>query len=448
MTKPFSQDIKDLSIHKLQYNFRQQTFTALDATNFCLKKIQANNKHLNAFITITENDARIAAEASDNRRRNGRTLGALDGIPIAIKDNINLKGTATTNGIGAYRGGIAKEDANIIKKIKNAGGIILGKTNMDEAALGASNRNHAYGFCQNPHKTNYTSGGSSGGSAVAVAAGLCTAAIGSDTLGSIRIPASFCGVLGLKPSYNSINTNGIIELYKPLDHIGPFANNPEDLLTILEIITDTNMKSEPVQKQLTDYRIGFIKDINTVYSENLDPEVFDFYSALKKNLIKSGHHISDVNWDHIENSVVLPKAILLIEVALAKKYKKKLTEYPDGFSSEIKAAINFGLDQDTVAIRQARKTITNVKEIIKKALYNYDLLITPTTLAPAFPLNKKMPRNITSFTAFANYTGYPALSVPVGKTKNGLPMGFQIIGKPECDREIIRFSSEVLSQAH
>ena len=229
-------DIVALDIAELTQAFDAGKTTSATATNTYLDRIANQNGALNAFITVMADAARQDASASDKRRAEGKALGPLDGIPIALKDNIDVAGVPTTGGIEAYRRSVPEKDADVVRRLREAGAVILGKLNMHEAAHGATTANDAFGYCQNPHKPGFTPGGSSGGSGAALAAGLCAGALGTDTLGSVRIPASFCGIAGLKPTYGLVSTRGVMPLSYALDHVGPMARSCEDLTVMLSVL--------------------------------------------------------------------------------------------------------------------------------------------------------------------------------------------------------------------
>ena len=229
-------DICSAGVVELAQLLDKKSVTALEATKHYLERIHRHDNKLNAFIEVTDALALEQAEQSDARRASGKTLGPLDGVPIAIKDNIDIAGIATTAGLEARRGRIAKHDASCITNLRAAGAVFLGKTNMHEVALGGITDNAAYGRCHNPHKQDWTPGGSSGGSGAAVSAGLCAGALGTDTLGSVRIPASYSGTTGIKPTYGLVSMRGVVPLCLTLDHVGPIARSVRDLSALLRVL--------------------------------------------------------------------------------------------------------------------------------------------------------------------------------------------------------------------
>ncbi|MEQ9112220.1 MAG: amidase [Rhodospirillaceae bacterium] len=414
--------------------------TAMAATDFYLGQIAAQNETLNAFITVMIEAAQQAALASDKRRANGKSLGPLDGIPIALKDNIDVAGVPTTGGIEAYRTRIADEDADVVRRLRDGGAVILGKLNMHEGAHGATTANEVYGFCQNPHKIGYTPGGSSGGSGAALAAGLCAGALGTDTLGSVRIPASFCGVAGLKATYGLISTRGVMPLAYALDHVGPMARSCHDIIMLLTAMAGFDAK-DPAGRHgpttfaaaldkptsLAGLRIGYFSDLNKVSGDVVDPAVSVAYAKSIDRARSLGADMVSVRWEGYEPASLRSKALLLIEADLANTHAAGLAQNPDGFSDTFRAGIAFGASQSAPKLAKALRLIEEVRPVARRMFSEVQALMTPTTPVTAFSFDADMPKTITTFTAFANYAGCPALSVPMGKTENGLPLGVQVV---------------------
>ncbi len=242
----FAVDYTYLSIVELSELIRRKRVSPVEITNACLKRIHVLNPKLNAFITVTAKEALKEAKKAETEIRNGKWKGPLHGIPIALKDNIDTAGIRTTAGSAVYKDRIPTEDAQVVKQLKKAGAIIIGKTNLHEFALGTTSHVSYYGTVRNPWNTEYIPGGSSGGSAVAVAAGMCYAAIGTDTGGSNRLPASCCGIVGFKPTYGLISTHGIIPVIYSIDHAGIFARNIRDTALVLKaIVFSTSLNCKP-----------------------------------------------------------------------------------------------------------------------------------------------------------------------------------------------------------
>ncbi len=413
--------------------------SAAEATETYLTRIAEHNDNLKAFITVTAEAAREQAKAADERRANNKALGPLDGVPVALKDNIDLAGVPTTGGIEAYRRSVPEQDSVVAKRLRDAGAIFLGKLNLHEGAHGATTANEAFGYCQNPHREGFTPGGSSGGSGAALAAGLCAGALGSDTLGSVRIPASFCGVTGLKPTYGLVSTRGVMPLAYALDHVGPMARSCADLTMLLAVLAGfdpddpasrhgpTEFSAATGDVSLSGIKIGYFAEVNRIAGETIDPAVSLAYAKAIERLKSTGASLEPVTWDGFDPAAVRSKALLLIEADLANIHAEMLASNPDGFSPTFRAGIDFGQAQPAPKLAKALHMIENVRPVARRLFASVDALVTPTTPVPAFAFESDMPKTITTFTSFANYAGCPALSVPMGKTEDGLPLGLQVV---------------------
>ena len=455
-------NIISLGISNLSKGLNENSFTSLDITRKYLEAIKIKNRTLNAFINILEESAIWESKKSDKRRRDGKELSPIDGIPIAIKDNIDIKDIITTGGIKAYRNEISKEDSFIVKLLKDAGAVILGKLNMHEAALGATTQNEFYGKCNNPHYIGFTPGGSSGGAGSAVAAGLCAGAIGTDTLGSIRIPASFCGTVGFKPTFGRISNRGIMPLCKMLDHAGPITRSVEDASLLFEIISKfdfadpecKNMKpyihnSDLYIKSLHGKNIGFI-DNNNISELNIDIQLA--YNQAILLLGSEGAKINEIDIDnYFSPEKLIPQSMLIIESELYNFHKTKIIENKKEFSDEFIKNINYAKNQDAPKLLKAISNIKSTRVSIRKIFNNFDALVIPSTPTTAFSFKDKTPKNIASFTCLANFGGCPAISIPTDNTSGlnipkGLPIGMQIITAPENDLLALQIGS-VLEKA-
>ncbi len=433
-------DVAALGIAKLSEALKAETISAEKAAKFYLDRISAQNESLKAFITVTSDMALSQAKESDERRAKDESRGPLDGIPIALKDNIDVADVPTTGGIEAYRNAVAREDADVVMRLRAAGAVVLGKLNLHEGAHGATTANEAYGYCQNPHKPGYTPGGSSGGAGAALAAGLCAGALGTDTLGSVRIPASFCGVMGLKPTYGLVSTRGVMPLAHALDHVGPMARSTDDLAVLLGVMAgfdaddpagrhgpkDFSAALSPADA-LDGLTLGYFSDLNAVGGEAVDPAVSVAYGKVLDLMKQLKCKTEPVTWKGYEPARVRSKALLLIEADLANIHGEMLEKSPDGFTPTFRAGIDFGLSQSAPKLAQGLRLIEEVRPIARRLFGTVDALVTPTTPVPAFSFDEEMPKTITTFTAFTNYAGCPALSIPMGKTEDGLPLGLQIV---------------------
>lgn len=441
-----------------------------------------------AYLTLLKNEALEKAREVDAKIKRGEEIGIMEGIPGAIKDNILIEGTRATSASKILDNYIAPYDATVIEKLKNAGAIFLGKTNCDEFAMGSSTENSAYGPTKNPHDLERVPGGSSGGSAAAVADDQAAWALGSDTGGSIRQPASFCGVVGLKPTYGRVSRYGVMAMASSLDQIGPFAKTVEDAAIILSVVSGEDLHDSTSAKsggkdytkfltgEVNGMRIGYLKE----QLENLSPEMKKTMEEVIEKYKKMGAEISEIDLPYIKYSLPVYYIIMSCEVSsnMARydgiKYglridddqdnnlkatglpKNLLETYLDtrqyGLGAEVKRRIMLG----TYALSagyydayylKAQKVRTLIRKDFEKAFEKVDLILTPTAPTTAFKFGEKTEDPVMMyledvFTITANVAGVPAISVPcdnkVEYEGKKLPVGFQLMGKWFDEEGILR----------
>ena len=460
--------------------------SAVDLANQYFTAIAKKDKNIFAYLTLTEKSALEQAKKVDEKIARGEAIGLLEGIPGAIKDNICIAGTRATAASKILDNYIAPYDATVIKNLKEAGAVILGKTNLDEFAMGSSTENSAYGPTKNPHDLKRVPGGSSGGSAAAVAANLAVWALGTDTGGSIRQPAAFCGVVGLKPTYGRVSRYGAIAMASSLDQIGPITKTVEDAAIVLSVIAGEDKmdatSSQSNGKDYTNYLTGEIKGLKIgvvkEYLKDLGKEAKDSLTAVVAAYKKLGAEIKEIELPYSRYALPAYYIIMPCEVSsnLARfdgiKYGMRANDYQNtkldlpaslrealqegfasadrnlienyldtrryGFGSEAKRRIMLG----TYALSsgyyeayylRAQKVRTLIKKDFEKAFQEVDLILTPTAPTPAFKIGEKTEDPLQMyladiFTITANIAGTPAISVPGGRVNN-LPFGFQLMGK-------------------
>jgi len=405
-----------------------------------LKKIILFQPKLNCFVQLETQAATKAASSSKKRYQLGSPLSAIDGIPIALKDNINVCGMETRNGTKSSFP--FTKDADITKRLKNAGAIILGKLNMDECAFGATTNNPNFGPTQNPWKIGYTAGGSSGGVASAVSAGLIMAGIGTDTLGSVRLPAAYCGLVGFKPTQGLVSTKGVIPLSSSLDHIGPLCLSVRDTKLLLNVLT--NARSQPFRKpsqilqNLSHVSFGILAQTN---DSQVTSEVAAGFARAKKDLINNGARIQVIKRPNFKLEKLRHHALLILELEGSKVLSPYLRNQPNLFSDALKKALEFGENAPIKKIKSAQNTLNKTREMIEVIFNEVDILISPTAPQNAFSFEERPLSNQAQFTTIANVTGCPAITLPTGLDLSGTPSAIQLIGPRHQEESVLKIAA-------
>ena len=389
-----------------------------------LARIERLDPRLKAFTFVAGEEALAAARASDARLARGEG-GPLEGVPIAVKANIDVAGWPVTGGIGAYAGRRAPRDALVVERLREAGAVILGLANLHEAALGATTDNAFYGRTQNPHRPGFTAGGSSGGSGAAVAAGLCAAALGTDTLGSVRIPAAYCGVAGLKPTNGLVPADGLIALVEEWDCIGPIARSVADCGLLIEAMA-------PLADAPPIARVAIPAGLAAV----------EMHPAVRASLRLARDLLKGLGLTVEEHAIPLDlhrvrlSGFVLATRAARARFGADMEASPDGFSPAFRELLAFGGRFDADAVAAARETIEEARAALRATLQAADALLLAATPQPAFAFDGPHPVSQADFTAPANIAGLPALALPAGWTEDGLPVGVQLVGRPGAERAL------------
>jgi aspartyl-tRNA(Asn)/glutamyl-tRNA(Gln) amidotransferase subunit A len=403
----------------------------------CLRQIERLNPKLNAFITVQP--AEIESQYSN---------GPLFGIPLAIKDLYETAGVRTTAGSKFFENYIPLQDAFVIEKLKQAGAIILGKTNTHEIALGVTTDNPHYGACLNPWDTARTPGGSSGGSAVAVATGMALGALGTDTGGSIRIPASLCGIVGIKPTYGRVSLRGIIPLSWNLDHAGPLARTVKDAAIILQVIAKYDPQDPACMNMLGGDYLGHMLDgvkgrkiafAVGEYVEDCDPEVLQALQEARCVFKELGAVIHEVDVSFLREAALANG--LMIAADGAAYHRERLAEHPDWFGADVRQRLEMGAAYTSSEYSLARRKQAELRRRCELLFESQHLLLLPTTPIPAPVFEGRdaveEAKCLTRFTAPFNLTGLPAISLPCGFTKQGLPIGMQLVARHWAEAKIL-----------
>lgn len=464
------------TISQLQNDLRSGKTTCAEIVDDLIKAIH-QKKQLNIFLEVFESTARDQAKKVDEKIKSG-TAGKLAGVVVSLKDNICFKGHKVSASSKILEGFESQFTSTVVERLLAEDAIIIGRTNCDEFAMGSSNENSAFGNVLNPINEKFVPGGSSGGAAASVAAGLCHVALGSDTGGSIRQPASFCGVVGLKPTYGRVSRWGLIAYASSFDQIGPITKNVEDAACVMEIISGADefdstasqkpvpAYSEHVKSSGKKYKIAYLKDC--LEANGLDPEVKKAVSDQLEKFKSEGHTVEAVNFPYLDYLVPVYYVLTTAEASsnlsrfdgvhygyrsknatdLESTYKKSRSE---GFGKEVKRRIMLGTFVLSAGYYDAyyskgQKVRKLLQEKTFDILKNYDFIVTPSTPGTSFEFGKNSADPIKMylediFTVQANIAGIPAISVPCGNHSNGLPMGIQIMADYFEEGKLLEFAN-------
>jgi aspartyl-tRNA(Asn)/glutamyl-tRNA(Gln) amidotransferase subunit A len=426
------------SIAEISELIRRGDVSPVELTRECLDRIEELNPTLNAFITVTADSALTEAQRAETEIRSGNRRGPLHGIPIGLKDLIDTAGVRTTAGSAVFQDRIPVEDADVVVKLKAAGAVILGKQNLHEFAYGGSSLVSHFGPVRNPVNPEFIAGGSSGGSAAAVASGMCYAAIGTDTAGSIREPAALCGVVGLKPTYDLVSTRGIVPLSPSLDHAGPITRSVEDAAIVLESIGESSaVYRENLATGVKRLRIGIPR---TFFFDDLNADVASSVEQAIADITKLGAETHD-----IDLTVSTDRTLQAYESY--QFHREMLATTPELYQPDTLRRIRSGEKVTDDQYEVARRKLESERAQIAELFHKVDVFLTPTTPIPAprisdllsdpaqlRPAELLLLRN----TRPINVWGLPAISVPCGVTSSGLPIGLQIVGPQGAEPEVLR----------
>ncbi len=438
-----------LTLHELAARIKAKDVNPVEVTEAILERIERLNPTLNAYITVMADQALADARTAADEIAGGNYRGPLHGVPIGVKDLCSTKGVRTTAGSKILADWVPEEDATVVRKLRDAGAVIVGKTNLHPWAFGATGINEHFGTARNPWDIGRITGGSSSGSGAGVAAGLCFAALGSDTGGSIRIPASLCGIAGIKQTYGRVSLHGVVPLSWSLDHVGPMARSVRDCALVLEAIAGRDSQdpstvdvpveawSEKLDEGLDGLRIAVPNYGFDGIEEDVATKVREAISALEL----LGATIIEVEIPVLREYWIANGQITISEAAT---YHKEEAEHrPEGFDESIRGRIQAGLHMKATDYVQAARLRDQARQGAGDALFGEaDLIALPATRTTAPTIdsvtNEDPTVGLTRLTAPFNLTGQPAISVPCGLTDAGLPVGLQLVGRMFDERTVLR----------
>jgi aspartyl-tRNA(Asn)/glutamyl-tRNA(Gln) amidotransferase subunit A len=425
-----------------------KALTSEAVTERCLERITEQNRTLNAFVSVLDDDAVAQAKKADQEIAAGRYRGPLHGIPISLKDIIDLRNAPTTAASRVRDGHIARRDATVVGRLREAGAIFIGKTNLHEFALGTTNEDSAYGPVLHPLDSTRSPGGSSGGSAASVLAGMAYASIGTDTGGSIRIPSSACGLVGLKATIGELPTDGIVPLSETLDHVGPMCLSVEDTALLYGVLRGISNPEPLASRDVRGMRFGIPR---AYFLDLLDAQVAARFDEACERLRTAGAILDDVMIRHTKEIGTIYVHIALPEAAAY--HAATLDSRPQDYTENVRLRLEMGryiLAEDYVRAQRGRHALTRE---VREALGGRDGLLLPSMPVPATRLGvptvsiggtEETVRNITlRLTQLFNITGHPAISLPCGRTDEGLPVGLQIVGTRNRTPELLQVAASL-----
>jgi aspartyl-tRNA(Asn)/glutamyl-tRNA(Gln) amidotransferase subunit A len=449
-------EILGFDVATLAEKIRTKELSPIDITDAYLERIEAFDPKILAYITVTAEDARIAARKAEDEITHGNWRGPFHGVPIALKDLCYTRAILTTGGskiLGAF---VPDFDCTVWARLREAGAILLGKLNLHEFASGATNTNPHWGTCRNPYNLGRIPGGSSGGSGAAIVAKMAAATIGTDTGGSIRIPAAFCGCVGMKQTWGRVSRYGVLPLADSLDHAGPITRTVRDAALMLQIIAgrdihDTTSSDEPVPDyvqaldgNLKGVRVGIIKELLS----GLSDEVALAFNAALREMRILGAEVDEVSIPHIEMCSTIATNIMFAESA--EYHEQWMRTRSHEYGADVRRMLEAGMMTPAIYYVRAQRSRAAILAEALKALDNFTVLAAPTAAIPAPRIDiggraltdggeqVDMVAAVLRFTAPFNVTGQPALAIPTGLAPNGLPVSMQIIGKPFDEATVFR----------
>ena len=437
----------EISIAEAADLLRRKQISPVDLTTSCLARIEQLNPTINAFITVMHESALAQARQAEQEIQQGNWRGPLHGIPIGLKDLIDTAGVKTTCGSALFADRVPHQDAEVVQRLKTAGAVLIGKQNMQEFAYGGTSASSYFGPVHNPWDVDRIAGGSSGGSAAAVATGMCFGAIGTDTGGSVRQPAAFCGIVGLKPAYGRVSTRGVFPLSPSLDHVGTLCRSVTDTALMLQAIAgydklDTTSVDWPVDSYedalgvKTKPRIGVVR---RPFFDDLDPQIESTMNEVLNLISELSSDVLEVELPSIPAAVQAPEVFAV--------HAKYFTASSELYGPWMRERLRQAAAVDTVAYIEARQELDRLRRCVSDVFSVVDLLVTPTSPVPPITIREAMEmspppagelwlRNTRPFNAY----GLPSISIPCGFTGTGLPIGLQVAAPNFNEGRLLSFA--------
>lgn len=450
-----------LPISRAMEMFQRRELSPVELTRAFLERIREADTRLNSYLTVMEATALEEARQAEAQwmRLKHDPPSPLMGIPLSLKDLFETQGVRTTAGSKFFVDYYPERDAFVVKKLKNAGAVILGKTNMHEIALGLTTVNPHFGACHNPWDVERIPGGSSGGSAAALAAGLCMGSLGTDTGGSIRVPAALCGIVGLKPTRGRVSLRGVIPLSWNLDHVGPMGRRVEDVAILLQVIAGYDAQDpyscdrtqedflKSLKAGVKGWRLAIAEDN---YFNQVDAEVFEAVRLAARVFKDLGAQVEPVSFPGAHQAALANGMMTVSDAAVF--HQARLENHAQDFGEDVRQRLRVGATLPLAEYIQARRTQAEMHRQFNMFFENFDILLTPTTAIPAARIAEAealtQAKILTRYTAPFNLTGLPAISLPCGFTAEGLPIGLQLVTASWGEARLLRAAYAFESATH
>ncbi len=447
-----SQHLRGASAFHLLHWMAAGRITAAQLQGIYAGAIAVENAALGAFVCI-DDSAPGAARASDERRKSKGTIGCLEGLAVAIKDNVDVAGLPTALGLAGRKQRIAATDASVVARLRAAGAVILGKTAVDEAALGTTGTTADSGPTHNPHRHEFIAGGSSAGSAAAVAAGLCSFAIGTDTLGSVRIPASHCGIYGLRPTLGELSTSGVVPAARRLDSVGILARSVQDLALVMKVldaydVDDVRSRRRRVALAPPDWepgrlRSGFIANLPAL---GVSPDVCAVFAQAADALSLALGERTDADFGGYDFARMRRAALLIMESELACELEADLDDGEHPISPRLRDMLGFARSKSAIAYAAADRMLDQAMLTARHLFEQIDVLVLPTVSHGPYRIGETERAGDADLCSFASLAGCPAISLPMGILENGMPIGMQLVGAPGSDLRLLELAQVCASK--